>query len=112
MGGVQYFLYVPFFRTIFPKAVEFAEKPLAEKVLADLSHSIFSIVWKNLLCFQLVDKAGQAQLVGQVVLDQFVHHPLMYFPVFYLTREFVTAENPSVSGAIDKYKSNITVIFL
>ena len=67
-GGVQYFLYVPVFGRLFPNAASFAAKPLAEKLL---------------------DRAGQRAVAAQVVLDQCVHHPLLYFPCFYATRELI-----------------------
>ena len=31
----------------------------------------------------------------QVFLDQMVHHPLLYFPVFYMIKDFVTSDVPS-----------------
>ena len=59
LGGVQYALYVPVFGRIFPNAAKFAAKPIREKIK---------------------DGRGIAALCGQVFLDQFVHHPLLYFP--------------------------------
>ena len=35
------------------------------------------------------DFKGQAALAAQVFLDQCVHHPFMYFPAFYMTKEIV-----------------------
>lgn len=62
-GGVQYALYVPIFGRLFPRAAAFAAQPLAAK---------------------LRDGAGQRAVLAQVALDQLVHHPLMYFPAFYV----------------------------
>lgn len=42
----------------------------------------------------------------KVFLDQCVHHPLLYFPVFYCTKEFVMSDKPSVSNALSHYKEN------
>mmetsp|Transcript_104485 Transcript_104485/g.204933 ORF Transcript_104485/g.204933 Transcript_104485/m.204933 type:complete len:229 (+) Transcript_104485:99-785(+) len=74
LGGVQYFIYVRLFaQRFFPGAVAFAAKPLREK---------------------LADRAGQATVVKQVVLDQFVHHPFVLFPAFYQVKEFVEGGTP------------------
>lgn len=84
---MQYFLYVPVFGRLFPNAASFAAKPLAEKLL---------------------DRAGQRAVAAQVVLDQCVHHPLLYFPCFYATRELIE-HGPSWSSleaALSKYRVN------
>lgn len=87
LGGVQYAIYVPFFSRLFPGAASFATKPLREK---------------------LRDAKGLFQLGGQVFLDQCVHHPFMYFPVFYCTREVVmNTEKPDLSKAIASYRENM-----
>jgi hypothetical protein len=65
LGGVQYAIYVPIFGRLFPNAASFAAKSLREKVR---------------------DTKGQLALGAQVFIDQCVHHPLMYFPVFYMTK--------------------------
>ena len=65
LGGVQYAIYVPIFGRMFPNAASFAAKSFKEK---------------------LKDTKGQFALGAQVFLDQCVHHPLMYFPVFYMTK--------------------------
>lgn len=59
LGGVQYAIYVNLFGRMFPQAASFAAKSLAEKIK---------------------DVRGIAALGAQVFLDQFVHHPLLYFP--------------------------------
>lgn len=68
LGGVQYAIYVPVFGRLFPNAAAFAAKPLAEKA---------------------VDFSGQRAVVAQVFLDQFVHHPIIYFPTFYACKELL-----------------------
>lgn len=85
LGGVQYAIYVPLFGRIFPRAATFAAKPLREK---------------------LRDAKGIAALFGQVFLDQFVHHPLLYFPAFYGTRELVMSESPDLGRAMATYADN------
>lgn len=46
--------------------------------------------------------------VKKVFLDQCVHHPLMYFPAFYMTKEIVTSEgNPNFTKALLQYKDNM-----
>jgi len=59
LGGVQYTLYVPIFGRIFPSAASFAAKTVRQKIR---------------------DVRGMFQLAGQVVADQALHHPFMYFP--------------------------------
>ena len=54
--------------TTLPQAEKFAAKSLREKA---------------------ADFKGQAGLAAQVFLDQCVHHPFMYFPAFYMTKEVV-----------------------
>mmetsp|Transcript_27092 Transcript_27092/g.54161 ORF Transcript_27092/g.54161 Transcript_27092/m.54161 type:complete len:96 (+) Transcript_27092:644-931(+) len=44
---------------------------------------------------------------AQVFLDQCVHHPLMYFPAFYLTKEIVMKDNPDIKGTLMQYKENM-----
>lgn len=86
LGGVQYFIYVPLFSRIFPNAAAFAGKTIPQK---------------------LGDAKGIRDLFAQVALDQFVHHPLMYFPVFYMIKDFVTSDAPNPVRAITEYTDNI-----
>ena len=54
------------------------------------------------------DPAGVRNLLAQVGIDQFVHHPLMYFPVFYMIKDFVTNEaGPDPVGAVKEYIGNM-----
>ncbi|KAL3807037.1 hypothetical protein ACHAXA_010424 [Cyclostephanos tholiformis] len=86
LGGFQYALYVPIFGRIFPKAAEFAAKPIKEKVK---------------------DGEGLKALFGQLFLDQFVVSPFIYFPAFYAFGEACCAEKPDFSRAMDAYKENM-----
>jgi len=87
LGGVQYFIYVPLFSRMFPNAAAFAGKTVAQK---------------------LGDFKGIRDLFSQVFLDQMVHHPLMYFPVFYMIKDFVTnEEGPDPVGAVNEYIGNM-----
>jgi glycine cleavage system regulatory protein len=87
LGGVQYALYVPIFGRMFPNAASFAAKTLKQK---------------------LKDTKGQIALISQVFIDQCVHHPLLYFPVFYMTKEVVTSSgNPDFKKALSQYKENM-----
>jgi len=83
LGMVQYTLYVPIFSRMFPGAAAYAAAPLRAK---------------------LKDVAGTRNMITQVVLDQFVHHPIAYFPVFYCLKEVVNGG--TMSGGIEKYKVN------
>ncbi|KAL3921900.1 MAG: hypothetical protein SGILL_002504, partial [Bacillariaceae sp.] len=47
---------------------------------------------------KLKDVRGMWQLVAQTFLDQCVHHPLMYFPAFYITKELVMGPSNNPSG--------------
>merc|ERR1719393_1094964 len=86
LGVVQYMLYVPIFGRLFPNAASFAGKSIAEK---------------------LRDATGIRNLFAQVFLDQMVHHPLMYFPVFYMIKDFVTSDSPSPVRAVSSYTENM-----
>lgn len=83
LGGVQYAIYVPLYSRLFPGAAGFAAKPIAEK---------------------LADFAGQRAVISQVFIDQFVHHPLLYFPTFYACKEILAGGAP-VDG-LRKYQVN------
>ena len=87
LGGVQYFLYVPVFSRIFPTAGSFATKSIAEK---------------------LKDPVGIRNVFLQVFLDQMVHHPIMYFPVFYMIKDFVTSDKPDPVRAVGEYRTNMS----
>jgi predicted amino acid-binding ACT domain protein len=88
LGGIQYILYVPIFGRLFPHAAKFAAKPIAQKVK---------------------DVKGILQLAGQTFLDQCVHHPLMYFPAFYITKELVMAKNgkPDIPRVLADCRTNM-----
>jgi len=86
LGGVQYALYVPIFGRIFPNAASFAAKSLKDKVK---------------------DVKGMAACLGQVFLDQMVHHPLFYFPAFYCTKEIVVSNNPDFGRVLREYRANM-----
>jgi hypothetical protein len=88
VGMVQWLFYVSLFGWLCPEAAAFANKPLASK---------------------LVDKVGQEDLLIQVLVDQLVINPLIYFPTFYIVKEaFFGARGPaeSVVGGLRRYGSN------
>mmetsp|Transcript_4687 Transcript_4687/g.13011 ORF Transcript_4687/g.13011 Transcript_4687/m.13011 type:complete len:222 (-) Transcript_4687:304-969(-) len=59
------------------------------------------------LCHPLRLSYGQPAAVGaKVFLDQAVHHPLLYFPVFYSIKAFTLGE-PIYEYTSTKYKSEI-----
>jgi hypothetical protein len=86
LGVVQYTLYVPVFGRLFPNAASFAAKPIAQKVK---------------------DVRGMMNLFAQTFLDQCVHHPLMYFPAFYITKELVMTEKPDIGRVLSDYRANM-----
>ena len=83
LGGVQYAIYVPLFQRLFPGAAAYAAAPLAQKVK---------------------DVAGTRNMLAQVFLDQFVHHPFMYFPAFYCLKEVVQGNAPE--EGLKRYSKN------
>lgn len=54
------------------------------------------------------DVRGMFNVSAQVFLDQCVHHPLMYFPAFYCTRELVMKEKPDLIGVLKEYRNNFS----
>lgn len=91
LGGVQYLIYSHLFpRVLFPSAATFVAKPFAER---------------------LADRAGQQVVAQQVALDQFLHHPLVLFPCFYIVKEHVElSATPALSVArtgLQKYATNV-----
>lgn len=71
---------------MFPGAAAFAAKSIREK---------------------FKDTRGMFNVAAQVFLDQCVHHPLMYFPAFYCTRELVMKEKPDLIGVLKEYQRNM-----
>ena len=87
LGGVQYTLYVPIFGRLFPQAATFAAKPLKHK---------------------LKDIPGMINVGLQTFLDQCVHHPLLYFPAFYMTKELVMGDTPpNLPRVLQDYRQNM-----
>jgi len=84
LGGVQYFLYVPVFRRLFPYALTWGEKTIKSKIQ---------------------DRKGLWTMMKQVFIDQCVHHPFSYFPCFYITKAIVTGG--TLQNAKENYKKNI-----
>eukprot|EP00546_Thalassionema_frauenfeldii_P000274 CAMPEP_0178933096 /NCGR_PEP_ID=MMETSP0786-20121207/23054_1 /TAXON_ID=186022 /ORGANISM="Thalassionema frauenfeldii, Strain CCMP 1798" /LENGTH=366 /DNA_ID=CAMNT_0020610603 /DNA_START=196 /DNA_END=1296 /DNA_ORIENTATION=+ len=86
LGMVQYGLYVTAFGRLFPNASKFAAKSLNQKIK---------------------DTKGMMQVGMQVFLDQCIHHPFMYFPAFYCTKELVMSEKPDLMNALSTYGENM-----
>ena len=92
MGVCQYFLYVHLMaRRWFPNAGAYAAKSLREK---------------------MKDKQGTKELFAQVAIDQIIHIPFIFYPVYYLTKSAIMEkpvghEDDSVPGlAFYKWKTN------
>ena len=79
VGFVQYQLYVNAFSFAFPGAAKFAALPWTAK---------------------LRDVQGMRNLVKQVCTDQFLYHPLCYFPVFYTCKEIIQGDATSPQDAV------------
>ena len=93
LGGFQYAMYVPLFGRLFPGAATFASKTIKQK---------------------LKDKNGVVAMLSQLSLDQFLIGPFIYFPCFYISREFIMRDasdsihdKPVVTRALEAYKRNI-----
>jgi len=89
IGLLQWCLEVTLLTWLFPDAVFFANAPLAMK---------------------LQDRTGQAELVGQIMVDFFVFTLFIYFPVFYMVKELLQGSGSlrsRVQGGLDKYWRNI-----
>lgn len=67
-GVVQYVVYINVFFKLCPNSIRFANSSWSQK---------------------LKDKAGQRDLVKQVLLDSFAYVPFVYFPNFYMIKSFV-----------------------
>ena len=89
LGGVQYFIYsFAFPRVLFPSAAKFVTKPFADR---------------------LIDRRGQLDVLKQVALDQFVHHPFVLIPAFYCLKESVESGrwgSEVCRTALAKYAAN------
>ena len=92
MGCVQFYLYSRVFVRLFPNVTTFVAKP-----------------WR----LKLHDRRGLRDLVSQISIDQFVHSPFFFFPVFYLVKDIVETQSESRrtlrshwSRALDLYARN------
>lgn len=43
---------------------------------------------------------------SQVFLDQCVHHPLIYFPFFYVMKDAIMSDKPDPVRAVNQYREN------
>lgn len=89
VGLAQWALYVSFLTWVFPDATVFANAPLSVK---------------------LQDTKGQIELIGQILVDNFVFAILIYFPVFYILKEMMQGSQSlhvRVQTGLGKYWQNI-----
>jgi hypothetical protein len=89
LGGFQYVLFVKVFTKLFPRACTFAAKSPRQK-------------WNDPhFCSNMGD------VMKQTFLALGLHVPLVYFPAFYISKEFITnSKSPSISTALCSYKEN------
>jgi hypothetical protein len=97
LGGVQYAIYVPLFSRLFPSAATFTAKTFRQK---------------------LADVPGMINVAKQTALDQLVHHPFLYFPVFYTTKIMVTEGVGPLEGCakglavyVENYKEDLPALW-
>jgi len=84
LGGFQYWIMVSKYRQWFPTMDRFGKLPLAEKIK---------------------DTAGILDAIKMVLFDVTIHLPLMYFPSYYVTKEFVSG---STNNPVDWVKNGVT----
>ena len=76
----------------FPKAGEYAAKSLRAK---------------------LKDVQGTKELIAQVSIDQFIHIPFIFYPIYYMTKEVIMTDYNEVHEeslpvrAITKWRNNL-----
>jgi len=89
VGMAQWFFYITVFELLLPDSIAFANKPFSMK---------------------LMDRVGQEGVLIQVFTDLFVIQPFIYYPAFYILKEFMRggASQPKqiVLTAIQKYSVN------
>lgn len=76
LGGVQWFIYVTLFKRWWPGMATFSSQTWYEK---------------------LRNAQGIRDLGKQVAFDNFVHYPVVYFPVFYILKQSI--QDPEVSAS-------------
>ena len=93
MGVAQYGFYVKLMaERWFPNAAAFAAKPFREK---------------------LRDPRGIRDLFAQVSIDQFIHVPLVFYPCYYLTKEWILGDpdNDMEQLMLNSYQKWTTNLF-
>lgn len=92
IGCAQWVLYVTFLTWLFPDAMIFANSPMTAK---------------------MVDRVGQIDMLGQIVVDNLFFNVFIYFPAFYILKAVVqgfTSEESmltSIKEGLNKYRKNI-----
>lgn len=70
---------------------------------------LFNRLYPRLFSNLLASNPDAKTVAAVTILDNFVHIPLLYLPIFYATREVATTTKPlrdTVEGAISCYKRN------
>lgn len=89
VGLTQWLLYVTVLTWLFPDALIFANSEWSMK---------------------LTDREGQVDMLGQVIVDNFIFNVFIYFPAFYLIKSFLQADGTvmfRVKDAMYKYSQNL-----
>lgn len=79
IGITQWCLYVTFMTWLFPQAMIFANSPMSMK---------------------LTDSVGQLDMIGQVMVDNFVFSAFIAFPVFYVIKAMVQDASSSLEKRV------------
>jgi len=87
LGIAQWFIFVNFFNKLFPNMQKFANSSFNQK---------------------LKDKNGIKNVFYQVFFDNFIHNPFIYFPCFYVCKEYILEKDfqKSFKKGILTYKKN------
>jgi len=91
VGLISWFLYVTLFSELCPHAIRFSNEPMDDK---------------------MKDEQGQIDLLKQVLYDNFIVQPFIYFPVFYIIRELTQLgiSDHLVPSSGQKYNGPMTAI--
>lgn len=92
VGAMQWVLYVSLLTWLFPDAMIFANSPMSAK---------------------LIDRVGQLDMLGQILVDNFFFNVFIYFPAFYIVKSIVQgfpsgdSVFSSAMAGINKYRKNM-----
>ena len=87
LGGVQWFIYVTLFKSWWPGMAKFSAQTFREKIS---------------------NGPGLRDLAKQVAFDNFVHYPMIYFPVFYVFKQSIQGDGVTFDVASILHNARLT----